>query len=102
MHADWAVELSADDPVLTVPWSAGPAGPRFHDLKRQPELLLEIAEASGNQDLAEFLVAMNSAAGPLESAKRDTWSSRDITPEEEFFGASGKFGSCVELLFTDA
>lgn len=103
MQADWAVELGGDAPVLTVPWrSEEEHGPRYFDLKRRPELLLEVVETATNRDLAEFLSAVNTPAGMLESAKCDTWTSREITAEEEIFGAPEKFGSYVDLFFSDS
>ena len=51
-------------------------------------------------ELGEFLAAMNSPAGILETAKCDTWSSTEINPEEEIFGAAYKFCSYVDLLFS--
>ena len=62
VEADFAVELGADDETLEVPWAAEDGGPRYHDLKRQPELLPEIEEASRAPELAEFLAVMNSPA----------------------------------------
>ena len=43
---------------------------------------------------------MNSPGGILETAKCDTWSSTEINPEEEIFGAAYKFGSYVDILFS--
>jgi hypothetical protein len=43
---------------------------------------------------------MNSPDGILESAKCDTWSSREINPEEELFGAAYKLCSYVDILFS--
>ena len=100
MEADFAVELGADDETLELPWAADDGGPRYYDLKRQPELLLELEEARRAPELAEFLAAMNSPAGILETAKCDTWSSTEINPEEEIFGAAYKFGSYVDMLFS--
>ncbi len=100
MEADFAVELGADDETLELPWAAGDGGPCYYDLKRQPELLLEIEEASQAPELAEFLAAMNSPAGILETAKCDTWSSTEINPEEDIFGATHKFCSYVDILFS--
>src|SRR5581483_12014696 len=37
----------------------------------------------------------------FETAKCDVWTSREITPEEEIFGADCKFSSYVDLLFSD-
>ena len=49
-----------------------------------------------------FWRAINSPGGFLETAKCDAWSSTEIDPEEEIFGAACKFGSYVDLLFSDS
>ena len=54
------------------------------------------------QELGEFLAAANATGGILETAKCDVWSCTEINPEEEIFGAAHKFGSYVDLLFSDA
>jgi hypothetical protein len=100
VEADFAVELGAEDETLELPWAADDGGPRYYDLKRQPELLLNIEEAGREPELGEFLVAMNAPSSILETAKCDAWSSTEINPEEELFGAALKFGSYVDLLFT--
>jgi len=100
VEADFAVELGVDDETLELPWAAADGGPRYYDLKRQPELLLNVEEASRVPELAEFLVAMNSPAGILETAKCDSWPSTEINPEEEIFGATDKFCCYVDLLFS--
>ena len=100
MEADFAVELGADDETLELPWAAEDGGPRYYDLKRQPELLLNIEEASREPELGEFLAAMNRPAGILETAKCDAWPSTEINPEEEIFGAAFKFCSYVDILFS--
>jgi len=100
VEADYAVELGADDETLELPWAAVDGGPRYYDLKRQPELLLNLEEASRAPELGEFLAVMNSPAGILETAKCDTWASTEINPEEEIFGAACKFGSYVDILFS--
>jgi hypothetical protein len=99
VEADFAVELGADDETLELPWAAD-GGPQYYDLKRQPELLLNVEEAGRVPELAEFLVAMNSPSGILETAKCDTWSSTEINPQEEIFGAACKFCSYVDILFS--
>src|SRR5436309_3572626 len=101
MLAEWNVELGADDPRLEIPWSSQDGGARFLDLKRQPELLLELQEACRSPELAGFLSWANSAESPFETAKCDAWSSRQITAEEEIFGETCKFGSYVDILFSD-
>ena len=101
MQADFAVELGADDETLEMPWAAEAGGPRYYDLKRHPELLLNVVEAQSAPEMRQFLSAMNAPAGTLETAKCDLWSSTEISPEEEIFEATHKFGSYVDLLFTD-
>ena len=39
-------------------------------------------------ELGDFLAAVNSPAGILETAKCDAWASTEINPEEEIFGAA--------------
>ena len=102
MQADFAVELGPDDETLEMPWAADEGGPRYYDLKRYPQLLSEIEEARRVSELGDFLRAVNAAASMLETAKCDVWSSTEINPEEEIFEAAQKFGSYVDLLFSDA
>jgi hypothetical protein len=99
MLAEWSVELGPEDPRLEIPWSSEDRLVRFLDVKRQPELLLEIKEACFYPELADFLNWANSSNSPLETAKCDAWSSRQIEAEEEIFGEPCKFGSYVDLLF---
>jgi hypothetical protein len=98
MQADFAVELGAGDETLELPWGAAP-GPQYYDLKRRPEFLLNIEEALRVKELGEFLTVVNSTGSMLESAKCDAWSSTEIHPEEEIFGAAWKLGSYVDLVF---
>ena len=60
-----------------------------------------IGEANRVSELAEFLLAVNSPASILETAKCDVWTSTDMNPEEDIFSAQYKFGSYVDLLFAD-
>jgi hypothetical protein len=101
LQADFAVELGRDDETLELPWAAPESGPRYYDLKRQPEMLAHIAEALSFGELADFLVVVNSSASVLQSAKCDAWGSREMNPEEEIFGAEWKIGSYVDLLFSN-
>jgi hypothetical protein len=101
VQADFAVELGKDDDTLEMPWAAGADGPRYHDLKRHPELLPEVEEARRLRELREFLAAMNSSASVVETAKCDAWASTEINPEEQIFGVANKFGSYVDVLFSD-
>jgi hypothetical protein len=100
MLAEWSVELGFEDPCLELPWRSDDQQLRFLDLKRQPELLLEVREACFYPELAEFLSWANSSESPLETAKCDAWTSRQIDAEEEIFGEACKFGSYIDLLFT--
>jgi hypothetical protein len=100
MLAEWNVELGADDPELELPWSTPDGANRFLDLKRQPELLLEVPEACLYPELAEFLGWASSPDSPIETAKCDAWTSRQMTTEDEVFGERCKFGSYVDFLFT--
>lgn len=92
------MELGAGDETLELPWAAE-GGPRYYDLKRQPELLLNVEEARRIPELGEFLAAVNSPASILETAKCDTWFTTEMNLEDETFGAAFKFGSYVDLLF---
>jgi hypothetical protein len=98
VEVDFAVELGAQDEVLEFPWAASNGGPQYYDLKRHPELLLKVGEAQRIPELGEFLCAINSHASIFETAKCDAWSSTELNPEEEIFGATLKFGSYVDLV----
>src|SRR5215469_6719217 len=101
MQADFSVELGAQDPALELPWQAEDGGVRYFNLKHSPDLVLSIPEARNNPELSAFLTRINAAGFPLETAKCDVWSSRELLPEEEIFGASCKFACYVDLLFSD-
>ena len=101
MQSDFAVELGRDDETLTLPWVAPEGGPRYYDLKRHPELISHIEEAQREKELGTFLAVLNSPTSVLETAKCDAWATTELNPEEEIFGATHKFGSYVDLLFTD-
>lgn len=101
MEVDFAVELGPDDETLEFPWTAPNGGPRYYDLKRQPEALTHIAEAARFPELGEFLAAINSPLSPLETAKCDAWATTEINLEEAIFNAPWKFGSYVDFVFTD-
>jgi hypothetical protein len=100
MQVDHAVELGADDETLEFPWATPDGGPRYYDLKHQPEALAFVDEAKRFPELKEFLAAINSPASPLETAKCDAWATTEIHPEEEIFGAPWKFGSYVDFVFS--
>jgi hypothetical protein len=63
--------------------------------------LLNIEEAFNNQALGEFLASVNSAGCILQTSKCDHWSSSEISEEEEIYGEPWKFGSYVDLIFSE-
>ncbi|MGH9509417.1 MAG: hypothetical protein ACRD2Q_07585 [Terriglobales bacterium] len=101
MQADSSTELDAESDHLEVPWASPDGRARYYDLRRQPELLLNVEEARQNRELGEFLVAVNSQASILETAKCDAWVSSEISEEERIYGAPWKFGSYVDLIFRE-
>jgi len=101
MDADFSIELGRNDPTLDFPWSDPDGGLRYFDLKRHPELLVEVPETAQFPELAEFLRAVNSAISVVESVKCDAWITDELAPEEEIFGASHKCVSYVDLVLSD-
>ena len=100
MDADFSIELGREDPVLEFPWTDPDGRLAYFDLKRQPQTLAEVKEATQFPELAEFLRAVNSAMSAVESAKCDAWATEELCAEEEIFGASHKFASYVDLVFS--
>lgn len=102
MDADFSIELGKEDPALDFPWK-DPAGRlAYVDLKRQPGLISQVEEAVKSPELAEFLRMVNSARSGMESAKCDTWTTADLSAEEDIYDASQKFASYVDLVFSRA
>jgi hypothetical protein len=101
MQADFAVELGADDDTLEIPWAAPDGTLRYYDLKREPEAVDHVEEAERWPELREFLIAVNAQASMLESAKCDAWSTTELNPDDDIFDVPWKFGSYVDLLFSD-
>lgn len=99
MQADYSVELGRDDPALEVPWTSDDARLRYYDLKADPSLISRVAEVIGLPEFRDFLLRMNAPGFPLQTAKCDAWSSRDISAEEQVFAAPQKFVSYVDLFF---
>ena len=99
MLAEWSVELGPGDPTLEIPWRSDDGSLRFLDLKRQPELLLEIPEACSYQELASFLDWANSSDSQIETAKCGLWSTSEMDADDEVFGEAIKFSSYIDLLF---
>ena len=102
MQTDYSVELGADDPALELPWSAEDGTSRYFNIRQHPDLVLNVPEAVQHPELSEFLSRINAPGFPLETAKCDAWFSQELFPEEEIFGASCKFVSYVDLLFSAA
>jgi len=100
MQADYSVELGSGDPALELPWRAEDGSVRYFNLKLHPDLVLNIPEARKHPELSAFLTRINAADFPLETAKCDAWSSRELATEEEVFGAACKFVCYVDLLFS--
>jgi hypothetical protein len=101
MDADFSIELGREDPVLDFPWTDPDGKLAYFDLKRHRELLARVGEAKQFPELTEFLRAVNSALSMVESAKCDAWTTAELSPEEEIFGASYKCASYVDLVFSD-
>lgn len=99
MQAESSVELGAHDACLELPWQG--ADCRYYDLKRQPELLLQVVEAHHNRELGEFLASLNSPLSMLETAKCDTWLSNQLEEEEAVYQAAWKFACYVDLVFSE-
>jgi hypothetical protein len=101
MDADFSVELGPEDEILAFPWTDPDGRLRYYDLKSKPELLAEIEESLQFPELGQFLASVNTATSRLETAKCDAWFTNELGLEDEGFGAAGKFGSYVDLLFSD-
>jgi len=101
MRSEIIVELGPEDDALELPWASADGGQRYYDLKRRPELLLEVREAHDNRELGEFLVTVNASVSLVETAKCDTWLTDDLSEAEQVFGAAWKFGSYIDLIFTE-
>jgi hypothetical protein len=100
MDVELTVELGAGDPTLAIPWSSEDGRLRYYDLKRRPELLLYVDEASRYPEIAEFLVQINAPSSLLESAKCDAWYSTELSEPELIYGAAGKFASYFDVFFS--
>lgn len=101
MDVGFSVELGRDDERLEFPWISPDGELRYLDLRRQPELLLEVPEACNNRELGEFLATLNSPASLFSTAKCDTWMTNELSEEEAIYGAAWKFASYVDLIYED-
>ena len=86
---------------MDFPWEAPQPGPSFFDLKRNPELVAALPEATQFPEMAAHLAFVNSPLLTLQSSKCDVWYTRSLAPEDEIFALSVKFGSYVDLVFAD-
>jgi hypothetical protein len=101
MDADWSVELGADDATLEFPWSSPDGSQRYIDLRRHPEQLPEIPEATRFPEIAEFLRAINQPQSSCLTAKCDVWLGEEIGEAETIYEASIKLCSYVDLVACD-
>jgi len=101
MDADYSVELGADDDVLDFPWSAPEHDLRYYDLKNQPDLLLYVSEAAEYQELGRYLLAVNSPASAVLTAKCDVWMDDDLSEAEAIYNAQTKLACYVDHLFAE-
>ena len=99
MQADFSVECGAGDECLEIPWVSEDGELRYCDLKHNPESIEQLEEVQRFPELGELLRAVNAAGSLFQSVKCDVWFTGEIAPEEEIFGAAGKFGSYVDLVF---
>ena len=102
MQADYSIELGHDDPALELPWRSEDGTVCFHDLKADPSLIALISEAAQYPELRYLLLRLNAPGTPLQTAKCDVWSTREISFEEESFCAEWKHSSYIDLLFERA
>jgi hypothetical protein len=100
MDADFSIELGHDDAVLDFPWTDPTGKLAYVDVKRHPELLLQIEESESFPELRDFLRSVNSPRSAVETAKCDAWSTAELTPEEEIYDSSHKFASYVDIVFS--
>ena len=98
MHAEWSVDIGPDSPALEVPWRSEDGSVRFFDLKKQPELLLEIPETFDYYEIADFLSHVN-AKSEMATAKCDLWLTTEMDVEDEEWGEPMKRVSYVDLFF---
>jgi hypothetical protein len=101
MDVDSSIAMRGDDPILEIPWCSPDGVLRYYDLVSHPESLNKICEAAVFPELAEVLRRLNGPGGTLETAKCDAWSSDEMEPADEIYGASWKHGCYCDLIFRD-
>jgi len=103
MQSDWTVACTADDPEVVIPWAGKDPSLRFVDLRRSPEALREIPEATEYPCVAAALRRWNQPDTSLFTAKCDVWSYPaklfDAEDLPEFAFARGSY---IDLLPADA
>ncbi|MDR3764878.1 MAG: hypothetical protein P4M01_12370 [Acidobacteriota bacterium] len=97
MDADFSIELGPTAPALELPWSDPAARVRYLDLRREPARVDELPEAAQFPALRSFLLAVNSAASPWQSAKCDVWSEA-AGAAENLYGAAHACGSYLDIV----
>lgn len=103
MHVEFCVELEDRADRLDIPWaSPDETSNRYYDLKAQPELLDEIAEARANPALKQFLLTLNAPDTMFATAKCHTWSTQEFSAAERSShpASSAKFASYVDVVFS--
>jgi hypothetical protein len=110
MEADWSVELTAEDPMIVVPWAAAndddPRKCKFVDLRLGAHLIDEIEEARPVSELRAALLLLNDARSPLWTVKCDAW--ENDTPMDPYEmdaaaeDATLSAGSYIDLLARDS
>lgn len=100
MHVESSIELGRDDPAVEFPWASEDGSLGYKDLKKNPALIGEIAEAEHYPELRDFLLRINTPKFAFQTAKADIWSTNEIPPEEEIFAARQKLVSYVDLIFS--
>ena len=98
MRAEWSVEVGPEAPALEVPWRSEDGALRFFDLKKQPELLLEVTETHEHFEMADFLAGVNDKT-EMATAKCDIWLTEEMDADDEEFGAAMKRGCYVDCFF---
>jgi hypothetical protein len=104
MDADFSVELGApnEEATLELPWDSGAAqGPKYFDLRRQPEMLPFIEEAATYPELGDFLRSANSRHSIFQTVKCDAWATDELAEEEDIYESDWQFGSYVDLVFAE-
>ncbi|MHB1936999.1 MAG: hypothetical protein ACYCOR_10480 [Acidobacteriaceae bacterium] len=102
MQSDWTVACGADDPEVVVPWAAKDPSLRYVDLRRAPEAIQEIPEATEYPCVAAALQRWNQPDTFLFTAKCDVWCyPAKLFDAEDLPGFAYAHGSYIDLLPVD-